>query len=211
MPLLLLSQEQFKQILALLSSQCHQSSASTQLDTENHIANLVANYSANQCLQNLFGKILSLVSVQGSSNLDLKHFIFSFNLVKSFCLFSQHLGELLTYSPLHFMFHKLCSRSKSFVQFSNGESIVIAYVGIVQLTTALTLHNFLYKPSFSFNLIFVSQLTNSLKFSLIFMSILCLICFHWRDAIAAKIMGLEDNHCRTLTSLSSSKHPIGCK
>ena len=109
------------------------------------------------------------------------------------------------------MFHKLCCRSKNFVQFSNGESIVIAYVGIVQLTTTLTLHNFLYKPSFSFNLIFVSQLTNSLKFSLIFMSILCLICFHWRDAIAAKIMGLEDNHCRTLTSLSSSKHPIGCK
>lgn len=114
MPLLLLSQEQFKQILALLSSQCHQSSASTQLDTENHIANLVANYSANQCRQNLFGKISSLVSVQGSSNLDLKHFIFSFNLVKSFCLFQQHLGELLTYSPLHFMFHKLCCRSKKF-------------------------------------------------------------------------------------------------
>src|SRR6266702_3783618 len=26
-----------------------------------------------------------------------------------------------------------------------------------------------------------------------------LLCFHWRDAIAAKIMGLEDNHSWTLT------------
>ena len=115
---------------------------------------------------NLFGKILSLVSVQGSSNLDLKHFIFSFNLVNLFAYSSSTWVSYWPYSPLHFKFHKLCCRSKIFVQLSNGESIVITYVGIVQLTTTLTLYNFLYKPSFSFNLIFVSQLTNSLKFCL---------------------------------------------
>ena len=120
MPLLLLSQEQFKQILALLTSLCHQSSASTQLDTKNHIANLVAKYSVNQCLQNLFGKILSLVSVQGSSNLDLKHFIFSFNLVNLSAYSSSTWVSYWPYSPLHFMFHKLCCRSKIFVQLSNG-------------------------------------------------------------------------------------------
>ena len=64
---------------------------------------------------------------------------------------------------------------QSLVQLQNGESAQVTHIGIVTLSSLLTLTNVLCVPSFSFNLLFVSTLTFSQSYCLVFLSTYCFI------------------------------------
>ena len=55
------------------------------------------------------------------------------------------------------------------VELPNGESAHVTHVGTVKLSNFLTLEHVLYVPSFSFNLLSVSQLTHSLPLCLVYL------------------------------------------
>ena len=48
------------------------------------------------------------------------------------------------------------------VELPNGETVVVTHIGSISLSATLVLHNVLCVPSFSFNLLSVSQITNLL-------------------------------------------------
>ena len=48
------------------------------------------------------------------------------------------------------------------VELPNGETAVVTHIGSISLSATLVLHNVLCVPSFSFNLLSVSQITNLL-------------------------------------------------
>ena len=64
---------------------------------------------------------------------------------------------------------------QTFVYLPNGEQALVIHIGIVQISATLTLTGVLYVPSFSFNLISVSQLTKSHFCCLIFLANCCFI------------------------------------
>ena len=59
---------------------------------------------------------------------------------------------------------------QSLVQLPNEESTQVTHIGIVVLSSSLTLTNVLCVPSFSFNLLSVSTLTHSQPYCLVFLS-----------------------------------------
>ena len=73
------------------------------------------------------------------------------------------------------LFTKITSSITSFVQLPNGERVVVTHIGTIQLTSSLILENVLCVPSFTFNLISISQLTKSLSCCFIFLSNVCFI------------------------------------
>ena len=73
------------------------------------------------------------------------------------------------------MFTKITNSITSFVQLPNGERVVVTHIGTIQITPSLVLENVLCVPSFTFNLISISQLTKSLSCCCIFLSNMCFI------------------------------------
>ena len=61
------------------------------------------------------------------------------------------------------------------VELPNGELAHITHIGTVKLSNFLILEHLLCVPSFSFNLLFVSQLTHNLPLCLVFLSRFCFI------------------------------------
>ena len=61
------------------------------------------------------------------------------------------------------------------VELPNGEIAMVTHIGSISLLATLVLHNVLYVPSFSFNLLSISQLTQSSSCCLIFLANLCFI------------------------------------
>ena len=61
------------------------------------------------------------------------------------------------------------------VNLPNGHKAVVTHIGTIQLTSTLNLFNVLCVPTFSFNLISVSQLTRNNPYCLIFLDTLCFI------------------------------------
>ena len=61
------------------------------------------------------------------------------------------------------------------VELPNGETAMVSHIGSISLSATLVLHNVLCVPSFSFNLLSVSQLTQSFSCCLIFLANLCFI------------------------------------
>ena len=78
-------------------------------------------------------------------------------------------------------FTTITATLNTFVNLPNGEVASVTHVGIVKISEHLTLHNVLCVPSFSFNLISVSQLAKSTVCCLIFFGNLCFIqdLAHW--------------------------------
>ena len=56
------------------------------------------------------------------------------------------------------------------VEFPNGETTLVTHIGSICLSKTLILTIVLYVPSFSFNLLYVSQLTKKMHCCLIFLS-----------------------------------------
>lgn len=75
---------------------------------------------------------------------------------------------------LHF-FTSITSIVQIFVKLPNGDMAKVTHIGTVKLTSTLTLENVLYIPSFSFNLVSISKLTQSSSSSCIFLSHYCFI------------------------------------
>ena len=64
--------------------------------------------------------------------------------------------------------------SHTMVELPNGEFALVTLVGTIKVSSYITLTNVLCVPSFSFNLLFVSALTYSQPFCLVFLSTYCL-------------------------------------
>ena len=72
-------------------------------------------------------------------------------------------------------FTTITATLNTFVNLPNGEVAPVTHVGIVKISKYLILHNVLCVPSFSFNLISVSQLVKSTACCLILFGNLCFI------------------------------------
>ena len=102
---------------------------------------------------------------------NLKHSIFSAKLVNR-STFSGSTWVLDTGASDHIA----CSLSlfqsyiaiSHYVELPNGEFAHVTHIGTVKLSNSLTLKHVLCVPSFSFNLVSVSQLTQSLPFCFVF-------------------------------------------
>ena len=75
---------------------------------------------------------------------------------------------------------------QSLVHLPNGESAQVTHIGTVILSPSLTLTNVLCVPSFSFNLLFISTLTLSQPYCLVFLSNYCFI----QDLLPWKTIGM---------------------
>ena len=94
---------------------------------------------------------------------NLKHSIFFAKLVNRFAFggsnwvldigASDHIACSLS------LFHSYIVVSHCVVELPNGESAHVTHIGTVKLSNSLTLEHVLCVPSFSFNLVSVSQLT----------------------------------------------------
>ena len=76
------------------------------------------------------------------------------------------------------------------VELPNGESAHVTHIGIVKFSNSLILEHVLCVPSFSFNLLSVSQLTQKLPLSLVFLSQYCFI----QDLSCWKTIGMGEVH-----------------
>ena len=64
---------------------------------------------------------------------------------------------------------------QSLVQLPNGESVQVTHIGTVVLSSSLILKNVLCVPSFTFNLLSISTLTQSQPYCLVFLSAYCFV------------------------------------
>ena len=72
------------------------------------------------------------------------------------------------------------------VQLPNGESAQVTHIGTVVLSSSLILKNVLCVPSFTFNLLSVSTLTQSQPYCLVFLSAYCFV----QDLTSWKTIGV---------------------
>ena len=85
------------------------------------------------------------------------------------------------------------------VRLPNGDMAKVTHIGTVQLSSILILHNVLCIPSFSFNLISISKLTQHPSCCCIFLSQYCFI----QDLQLWKMIGLGRNQGGVYTLQSS--------
>ncbi|KAL4650764.1 hypothetical protein ACB092_01G111800, partial [Castanea dentata] len=88
------------------------------------------------------------------------------------------------------LFQSYTTVSHCVVELPNGESAHVTHIGIVKLSNFLILEHVLCVPSFSFNLLFVSQLTQRLPLCLVFLSQYCFI----QDLSCWKTIGVGEVH-----------------
>ncbi|CAL1378154.1 unnamed protein product [Linum trigynum] len=90
-----------------------------------------------------------------------------------------------------------------FLTLPNGQKAEATHIGVVKLPCSIVLHQVLYVPSFSFNLISVSKLTKTLPVSLTFKSSFCEI----QDLLTRRRIGLA-HQVRGLYQMSQCISPI---
>ena len=117
---------------------------------------------ANSALSGISDDLL-----QNSMCLSMQHSIFAIN-PSNKTAYSQDTWVLDIGATDHIvhsvaLFTKITSSVTSFVQLPNGERVVVTHIGTIQVTSSLVLENVLCVPSFTFNLISISQLIKSLS------------------------------------------------
>ena len=75
---------------------------------------------------------------------------------------------------LHF-FKSITSSIQIFVRLPNGDMVNVTHIGTVQVSASLLLENVLCIPSFSFNVISISKLTQNSSCCYIFLSNYCFL------------------------------------
>ena len=90
---------------------------------------------------------------------------------------------------IHF-FTSITSSAQISVRLPNGDMVKVTHIGTVQVSATLILENVLYIPSFSFNLISISKLTQNPSCCCIFLSHYCFL----QDLLHWKIIGLGKRH-----------------
>jgi hypothetical protein len=108
-----------------------------------------------------------------------KHSIFSIQHVNK-TRFSHSTSILDTGATDHMVhslskFTSVTSSINTYIHLPNGEKALATHIGTVQVTTSLLLTDVLCVPSFSFNLISISKLTNTPSCCVFFLSHFCFI------------------------------------
>lgn len=100
-------------------------------------------------------------------------------------------------------FHKTAN---TFVHLPNGNTALVTHSGSVFLSPDLVLHNVLYLPCFTFNLISTSKITSAANIGLIFLSNKCLVqdLHAWRTIEVAD----QKNGLYLLSTSSISSSPV---
>ena len=109
------------------------------------------------------------------------------------------------------VFSSVACVSNPYVYLPNGEKVLVTHIGTVHLTETLILTNVLYVPSFTFNLIFVSQLNKSKYCCLIFLRSFCFfqdLALWSTIGLGRKQNGLYllDNKYKDLSFIPTSTH-----
>ena len=125
---------------------------------------------------------------------NLKHSIFSAKLVNR-TAFGNDTWVMDTRASDHIicsmsLFQSYTTVSHYVVELPNGESAHVTHIGSVKLSTPLILEHVLCVPSFSFNLLSVSQLTQKLPLYLVFSSQFCFI----QDISCWRTIGVVEVH-----------------
>ena len=107
---------------------------------------------------------------------NLKHSIFSTKLMNG-TAFGNDTWVMDTGASDHIicsmsLFQSYTTVFHCVVELSNGESAHVTHIGSIKLSSSLILEHVLCVPSFSFNLLSVSQLTQKLLLYLVFISFL---------------------------------------
>ena len=101
------------------------------------------------------------------------------------------------------LLHSITSITHYFVELPNGESTQVTHVGSVHLSTHLTLEHVLCVPPFSFNMLYVSKLTQRLPYCLLLLSEFCLL----QDLTCWRTIGVgEVDNGLYLLQNSTSRH-----
>ncbi|XP_075666001.1 uncharacterized protein LOC142635805 [Castanea sativa] len=151
---------------------------------------------------------------------SLQHSIFSAKTVnrKAF----QALDWVIDTGATDHMIHSIeclttiTSTLNTFVNLPNGEVASVTHIGIVKISKHLVLHNVLCVPSFSFNLISVSQLAMPTACCLIFLGTLCLYLplellnvFFWDILLGVKgykVLDLSNNRVFLFRDVAFHEH-----
>ena len=110
---------------------------------------------------------------------NFSHFIFSAHIVDRHAYKSNDL--IIDTGASNHMVHSvsclssITSTINTFVYLPNGEKVLVTHIGTVHISDQLTLYGVLCVPSFTFNLISVSQLTKTLFCCLVFFDSFCFI------------------------------------
>jgi hypothetical protein len=188
-PHLPFTQAQCQQLLAMLSSQASLSLSQPQMPIQivcqsQDASSSTPHQAASAISQFMLGNTPRYLSTMP------KHSIFSNQTVNK-TRFSHNTWILDTSATDH-MVHSLCkftsitSSISTYIHLPNGEKALATHIGTVQISKSLLLTDVLCIPSFSFNLISISKLTNSPSCCVFFLSHLCFI----QDLVAWKRIGL---------------------
>ena len=111
------------------------------------------------------------------AGIDLSHSVFSAQVVnrKAYNSYTWVMDTSATNLIVCSMYllTSITTTTQSMVELPNEETTKVTYVGIVILSSFLTLTNVLCVPSFAFNLLFVSTITQSQPYCLVFLSAYC--------------------------------------
>ena len=122
---------------------------------------------------------VSVTTPLASKPYNLKHSIFAAKIVNrnaySYNTWVLDIGATDHIICLATLLTTITSLTQSIVKLPNGESAQVTHIGIVQLFATLFLDNVLCVPSFSFNLLSISKLTQKMPYCLVFLSQFCFI------------------------------------
>ena len=197
-----LTKSEYQQLLGLINSQNHFGTQASQEFTPSvpQVATIITQPPSQPSLD-LQGHEMSGISspIPPSSHLSR---VFSPSL--DYSVFSSQIDTthlcstdwILDSGATDHMIHSLqfFTSVTSIVHFSvklpNGDMAKVTHIGTVNLTSTLTLHNVLCIPSFSFNLVSISKLTQSPSCCCVFLSHYCFI----QDLQPWRMIGLGRKH-----------------
>ena len=140
-------------------------------------------------------KEVPMANVASSSNtamvgIDFSHSVFSTQVVNRRA-YGRHTWVLDIGAIDHFvcsvdLLTTITATMQSLVQLLNGESAQVTYIRTVVLSSSLTLKNAICVPSFTFNLLSVSTITQSQPYCLVFLS----TYFFVQDFLSWKTIGV---------------------
>ena len=218
-----ITKAQCEQLLALFKpgfdqgQKHHAASVSTSgsvsgLTTEAHGVSAATGVPPSSALNNSnFIDTMSGTASSLSFKPTLKHSIFSAKIVdkESFHSTDWVIDTGATDHMVHSVtcFTSITTVLNTHVNLPNGEIALVTHIGTVRISDKFTLYNVLCVPSFSFNLISVSQLAKSISCCLIFFGTLCFIqdLAHWSTlGLGKECNGLYLLERSNSTSLSAS-------
>jgi hypothetical protein len=165
-----ITQEQCQKLLSLINPSAPASDTAS--------AHQVCVSPANQ--DHLFSKMTGNHFVNSVEFLNIKHFVFySSHALKAASENFQHSSWIIDTGATDHMvnsisyFTTISVVESRYVKLPNGQLALITHIGTVRISQELTLHDVLCVPSFSFNLISVSKLIQTLHCCLIFLGSYC--------------------------------------